>query len=74
MSAVSQTPLHEYGWKAHWNVKDYDSRVTSLVRLAPEGSWREFRMVAGPCLEDITGWDKIALIGDASHPLSGITL
>lgn len=28
-------------------------------------------MVAGPCLKDITAWNKIALIGDASHPLSG---
>jgi salicylate hydroxylase len=28
-------------------------------------------MVAGPCLKDITAWDKVALIGDASHPLSG---
>lgn len=28
-------------------------------------------MVAGPCLRDITAWDKVALIGDASHPLSG---
>jgi salicylate hydroxylase len=28
-------------------------------------------MVAGPCLAEITAWDKVALIGDASHPLSG---
>jgi len=29
-------------------------------------------MVGGPCLDHITGWGKIALIGDASHPLSGM--
>lgn len=28
-------------------------------------------MAAGPCLPEIQGWDKVALIGDASHPLSG---
>ena len=30
-------------------------------------------MVHGPCLKEIKAWDnKVALIGDASHPLSGI--
>lgn len=36
-----------------------------------EGEWREFATFAGPRLDKITGWNKIALIGDASHPLSG---
>lgn len=36
-----------------------------------EGEWGEFATFAGPRLSKITGWDKIALIGDASHPLSG---
>lgn len=36
-----------------------------------EGEWGEFATFAGPRLNTIIGWDKIALIGDASHPLSG---
>lgn len=28
-------------------------------------------MFAGPCLSDIVGWDCVAIVGDASHPLSG---
>lgn len=36
-----------------------------------EGEWREFATFAGPRLDKITHWDKVALIGDASHPLSG---
>ena len=28
-------------------------------------------MYAGPGPERITGWDRVALIGDASHPLHG---
>ncbi|KAL3452136.1 hypothetical protein BJX65DRAFT_206346 [Aspergillus insuetus] len=50
---------------------EYDPRIQSVLRAVPEGSWREFAMVAGPCLAEITAWDKVALIGDASHPLSG---
>ncbi|KAL2822664.1 hypothetical protein BJX63DRAFT_427220 [Aspergillus granulosus] len=50
---------------------DYDPRIQAVLRAVPEGSWREFAMVAGPCLAEITAWDKVALIGDASHPLSG---
>jgi salicylate hydroxylase len=42
------------------------------VKVVPEGAWREFAMFAGPRLDRIIGWDnKVALIGDASHPLSG---
>ena len=39
-----------------------------------EGEWREFATFAGPRLDKITHWDKIALIGDASHPLSGTSM
>jgi salicylate hydroxylase len=45
--------------------------VQELLQVVPEGSWNEFAMVAGPCLRNIIAWDKVALIGDASHPLSG---
>ncbi|KAL2845264.1 hypothetical protein BJY01DRAFT_263665 [Aspergillus pseudoustus] len=50
---------------------EYDPRIQQVLRAVPEGEWREFAMVAGPCLAEITAWDKVALIGDASHPLSG---
>ncbi|KAL4760386.1 uncharacterized protein BDW70DRAFT_168905 [Aspergillus foveolatus] len=50
---------------------EYDPRIQEILKFVPEGTWREFAMVAGPCLRDITAWDKVALIGDASHPLSG---
>lgn len=46
--------------------------IKAAVGVVPEGQWREFAMFAGPRLERIVGWDnKVALIGDASHPLSG---
>jgi salicylate hydroxylase len=51
--------------------QEYDPRIQEILKAVPEGAWREFAMVAGPCLRDITAWDKVALIGDASHPLSG---
>ncbi|PYH41296.1 putative monooxygenase [Aspergillus saccharolyticus JOP 1030-1] len=50
---------------------EYDSRLKAVLDVVPEGAWREFAMAAGPCLQEIKGWDKVALIGDASHPLSG---
>ncbi|EXJ91868.1 hypothetical protein A1O3_00418 [Capronia epimyces CBS 606.96] len=53
------------------NFTEFDPRVRAAIALVPEGQWREFALFAGPCLEDITAWDKVALIGDASHPLSG---
>ncbi|OGE50474.1 hypothetical protein PENARI_c017G03684 [Penicillium arizonense] len=52
-------------------VKTFDQRIRDAVSMVAEGEWREFATFAGPRLEKITGWDKIVLIGDASHPLSG---
>lgn len=38
----------------------------------PPGGWREFAAFAGPELGKLTAWDnKIALVGDSSHALSG---
>lgn len=52
--------------------KNYDQRIKDAVNAVPEGSWREFAMFAGPRLDRVIGWDnKVVLIGDASHPLSG---
>ncbi|KAI9825928.1 MAG: hypothetical protein M1819_000447 [Sarea resinae] len=50
---------------------DYDPRVRDALAQVPEGQWREFSAFAGPRLEKLTAWDKVVLIGDASHPLSG---
>jgi salicylate hydroxylase len=38
----------------------------------PQGNWREFAAFAGPELSQLTAWDnKIVLVGDSSHALSG---
>jgi len=50
---------------------DYDPRIRDALARVPEGQWREFSAFAGPRLEQLTGWNKIVLLGDASHPLSG---
>ncbi|KAJ5772520.1 FAD-binding monooxygenase [Penicillium odoratum] len=52
-------------------VLTFDQRVRDAVDVVQEGEWGEFATFAGPRLDRIIGWDKIALIGDASHPLSG---
>ncbi|KAJ9609973.1 hypothetical protein H2200_006303 [Cladophialophora chaetospira] len=50
---------------------DYDPRIRELLSKPEEGQWKEFAAFAGPRLEKLTGWNKIVLLGDASHPLSG---
>ncbi|KAJ5355664.1 Monooxygenase FAD-binding [Penicillium concentricum] len=52
-------------------VETFDQRIRDAVSAVTEGEWREFATFAGPRLNKITDWDKVALIGDASHPLSG---
>jgi salicylate hydroxylase len=40
--------------------------------MVPEGDWREFAAFSGPELSRLTAWDnKIVLVGDSSHALSG---
>ncbi|WVQ94612.1 hypothetical protein IAU59_001692 [Kwoniella sp. CBS 9459] len=39
--------------------------------IATPDEWLEFAMFGGPRLESVISNDRIALIGDASHPLSG---
>ncbi|KAJ9312342.1 hypothetical protein DTO271D3_7358 [Paecilomyces variotii] len=50
---------------------NYDKRVQETLGQVPRGEWKEFAAFAGPRLKTLTKWDKIVLIGDASHPLSG---
>ncbi|KAL6710382.1 hypothetical protein ACN47E_009328 [Coniothyrium glycines] len=43
----------------------------ALSRVPPDG-WREFAAFAGPELSTLTAWnDRIVLVGDSSHALSG---
>lgn len=51
--------------------QNFHPRVQAAIAAVPEGQWREFALFTGPCLQDITAWNKVALVGDASHPLSG---
>ncbi|RFU30121.1 hypothetical protein B7463_g6227, partial [Scytalidium lignicola] len=51
--------------------RDYDPRVREALAQVPEGLWKEFSAFAGPRLETLSGWGKVVLLGDASHPLSG---
>jgi salicylate hydroxylase len=50
---------------------NFDPRVREALEQVPEGQWKEFSAFAGPHLSSLTAWNKIVLIGDASHPLSG---
>ena len=56
-------------------VNEYDEfceLVRKIVQLAAEsGSTQEFALFSGPKLERVVALDSVALIGDASHPLSG---
>lgn len=46
--------------------------MQQAVAAVADGEWKEFSAFAGPRLTEITGWKKVALVGDASHPLSGM--
>jgi len=50
---------------------EYDPRVREALSRVPEGLWKEFSAFSGPRLEKVIAWDKVVLIGDASHPLTG---
>ncbi|KAH8879024.1 FAD/NAD(P)-binding domain-containing protein [Thozetella sp. PMI_491] len=45
--------------------------IRQILRLAAEGDTQEFALFSGPRLEHVVSHGNIALIGDASHPLSG---
>ncbi|KAF2214332.1 hypothetical protein CERZMDRAFT_110671 [Cercospora zeae-maydis SCOH1-5] len=51
---------------------EYLPQVRKALQRVPEGGWKEFAAFAGPELDDLTNWnDKIVLVGDSSHALSG---
>ncbi|KAJ4194396.1 hypothetical protein NW755_003152 [Fusarium falciforme] len=58
------TLVHEYD--------EFCEPVRQVVQLAAkQGETQEFALFSGPRLESVVALDSVALIGDASHPLSG---
>lgn len=51
--------------------QDFCEPVRRMIQLAAEGKTEEFALFSGPRLEHVVFHDALALIGDASHPLSG---
>ncbi|TQN67659.1 2-heptyl-3-hydroxy-4(1H)-quinolone synthase [Colletotrichum shisoi] len=45
--------------------------VRKVIQLAAQGETQEFALFSGPRLESVISHGALALIGDASHPLSG---
>jgi salicylate hydroxylase len=51
---------------------NYLPQIQAAIKAIPIGEWREFAAFSGPQLSQLTAWNnKIALVGDASHALSG---
>jgi len=51
---------------------EYLPQIQAAIKAIPSGTWREFAAFAGPELSHLTAWNnKIVLVGDASHALSG---
>ncbi|KAI1392125.1 FAD/NAD(P)-binding domain-containing protein [Hypoxylon trugodes] len=51
---------------------EYLPQIREALARVPPGGWREFAAFAGPELAKLTAWDnKVALVGDSSHALSG---
>ena len=58
----------------HALLSEYDDfclPIRQILRLAAEAGTQEFALFSGPRLERVVHGNNIALIGDASHPLSG---
>ncbi|KAB5517538.1 putative FAD-binding monooxygenase [Coniochaeta sp. 2T2.1] len=52
--------------------QEYLPQVREVLGMVTEGDWREFAAFSGPELSQLTAWDnKIVLVGDSSHALSG---
>jgi salicylate hydroxylase len=53
-------------------VQEYIPQIREVLRRVPQGGWREFAAFAGPEMATLTAWEnKIVLVGDSSHALSG---
>lgn len=52
--------------------QEYLPQIREALARVPDGGWREFAAFAGPELESLAAWNnKIVLVGDSSHALSG---
>jgi len=52
--------------------QEYIPDIREALARVPDGGWREFAAFAGPELPTLVAWNnKIALVGDSSHALSG---
>ncbi|KAF2426592.1 FAD/NAD(P)-binding domain-containing protein [Tothia fuscella] len=52
--------------------QNYLPQIQAALKKVEAGAWREFAAFAGPELSQLRAWDnKVALVGDASHALSG---
>ncbi|OIW32853.1 FAD/NAD(P)-binding domain-containing protein [Coniochaeta ligniaria NRRL 30616] len=52
--------------------QEYLPQIRQVLGMVTEGDWREFAAFSGPELSQLTAWDnKIVLVGDSSHALSG---
>ena len=53
-------------------MKEYLPDIQEALKKVPQGNWREFAAFSGPELPQLTAWNnKVVLVGDASHALSG---
>lgn len=54
------------------HLQEYLPQIRKALSLVPPGGWREFAAFAGPELDTLIAWNnKVALVGDSSHALSG---
>lgn len=52
--------------------QEYLPQIREALARVPQGGWREFAAFAGPEMDTLTAWNnKIVLVGDSSHALSG---
>ncbi len=45
--------------------------MIEAFKQVEEGSWREFAAYQGGDIDSLVAWDKLALVGDSSHPSIG---
>ncbi|OSS43611.1 hypothetical protein B5807_11735 [Epicoccum nigrum] len=51
---------------------EYLPQIRQALSRVPPGGWREFAAFAGPEMDTLIAWEnKVVLVGDSSHALSG---
>lgn len=52
--------------------QEYLPQIRQALSRVPPGGWREFAAFAGPEMDTLIAWEnKVVLVGDSSHALSG---